>query len=160
MNYGFFVSPSRIGPGAAAVWAPCSLVASCKKRFPVLRGLIGSVEYRQPILISGGPDHINSELLAAPAVSDGTGFSQTTATMEALKDWECVSSAVALCYDITHKTPAMARVLSQDLKNYPTSRQKTRAPSVLELIIGVVATKLFGQTTGPSDHVFEELKRW
>ena len=121
---------------------------------------LGTPEHRLAILISGGPDHVNGKLLSVPTIPDGTGLSQTLATMNALREWSCVDSIIGLCYDTTSSNTGRHRgavAILEDMLEKKVLHLECRH-HVLELVVGGVATALFGKTTGPCDTRFEQLK--
>ena len=100
-------------------------------------------------------------MLAVPVVADGKGRTQAQATAEALADWDCEENVVALCFDTTASNTGRVQgavvqleaMLGRQLLHFACRHH------VLELVVGAVATKLFGKTTSPTDPMFDELKK-
>lgn len=127
-----------------------------------MQDTLGTAEHRQAILVSGGPDHTQGKLLAVPTIPDGTGQSQARASMQAIEDWHCADNIVGVCYDTTSSNTGRLRgavVRLEDMLEKRLLRLECRH-HVLELVIGAVAAEVFDkQTIGPSDPMFEALKR-
>ena len=118
-----------------------------------------ATEHRQAILLTGSG--CDGKLLAAPVLKDGRGQTQARATAEALADWECESAAIGVCFDTTASNTGRMKgaiVCLEALLDRPLLHLACRH-HVLELVLGAVAKRLFGATTGPSDPLFENLKR-
>ena len=96
-----------------------------------------------------------------PSIPDGKGLSQAVATRDALVDWNCMDNVIGLCYDTTGSNTGSVRGAVTILDNLLDKKllHLECRHHVMELVIGGVATELFGRTTGPADAKFEDLKR-
>lgn len=120
----------------------------------------GSQEHRQAILLSG-PGCEKGKLLAVPKVENGRGISQARATLRALEDWDCDECVVGLCFDTTSSNTGRVEGAVTHLETMLGKGLLKLAcrHHILELVIGAVAKKIFGKTTGPKDPMFEMLKQ-
>ena len=117
------------------------------------------MEHRQAILLSG--PGCEDKLLAVPVLQDGRGQTQALAAAEALADWGCEGAVVGVCFDTTASNTGRMKgavVCLEGLLGRPLLHLACRH-HVLELVVGAVAKTLFGATTGPSDPLFEDLKK-
>ncbi|XP_042236617.1 uncharacterized protein LOC121875929 [Homarus americanus] len=124
--------------------------------------VVGEEEHRQAIFISGR-GHEEGKLLAVLPVKDGTGLTQARATARAIEDWSCASNVKALCFDTTSSNTGRVQGAVVHLEAL-LEKQLLRLGCrhhVMELVVRVAASNIFGKTSAHTDPLFQTLKkRW
>ncbi|KAG7155567.1 hypothetical protein Hamer_G030873 [Homarus americanus] len=128
----------------------------------LIKNVVGEEEHRQAIFISGR-GHEEGKLLAVLPVKDGTGLTQARATARSIEDWSCASNVKALCFDTTSSNTGRVQGAVVHLEAL-LEKQLLRLGCrhhVMELVVRVAASNIFGKTSAHTDPLFQTLKkRW
>lgn len=112
---------------------------------------------RLAILVSNGEEE---QLLGVPALENSTGYSQSKAVAESLKDWGLAENVIAMCFDTTPSNTGhgkgactlLEKALGKDLL-YLACRHH-----ILEVILKALFDCKMGLTTGPQPEIFKRFQ--
>lgn len=101
------------------------------------------------------------KIITIVKIYDGTGSAIANTVHDHVLDWKVSDAIVAICTDTTASNTGREKgsvVLFQKLLGRNVTYFACRH-HVLELFIGAVFVKLFGESSGPSPDMFENFKR-
>ena len=126
----------------------------------LLKDIVGEQHEQLAVLVSGAPEYSEGKLLGVPALSDSKGKTQANATLDLLEAWDLSDNVVALVFDTTASNSGIhngaAKLIEESLGRkllYLACRHH-----ILEIFVGAVWKKLFGNIFGPENKFFANFK--